>query len=71
MKTKKDGVSKTVVARSLGVSRSSLYYASKKDRKDWMLKNKIEGVLREHQCYGSRRIAQALLLNRKGVKRVM
>lgn len=71
MKTKKDGASKTVLARSLGVSRSFLYYVSKKDKKDWILKNKIENVLQEHPSYGSRRIAQELLLNRKGVKRVM
>lgn len=70
MKTKKDG-NKTVLARSLGVSRSSLYYVSKKDKKDWILKNRIESVLREHPGYGSRRLGQALLLNRKGVQRVM
>jgi len=70
VKTKKDG-NKTILARSLGVSRSSLYYVSKKDKKDWISKSKIEGVLRKHPSYGSRRIAQALLLNRKGVKRVM
>lgn len=70
MKTKKDG-NKTVLAQTLGVSRSSLYYVSRKDKKDWLLKNQIEVVLREHPAYGSRRLAQALSLNRKGVKRVM
>lgn len=70
MQTKQDG-NKTVLARSLGVSRSSLYYVSKKNKKDWLLKARIEAVLREHPAYGSRRIAQTLGLNRKGVKRVM
>lgn len=70
MTTKKDG-NKTVLARTLGCARSSLYYTSRKDTKDWLLKNKIETVLREHPSYGSRRIAQALNRNRKGVKRVM
>jgi len=38
---------------------------------DWEMKRKIEEVLREHHAYGSRRIAQHLNLNRKGVQRVM
>ena len=63
--------SKTVLARALGLSRSTLYYVSRKDRKDWALKVRMEEILREHPSYGSRRIAQALHRNRKGVQRVM
>jgi len=70
IKTKKTG-NKAALARSLGVSRSSLYYVSFKDKKDWLLKTKIETVLREHPSYGSRRIAQTLKLNRKRIKQVM
>lgn len=70
IKTKTDG-NKTVLANVLGVSRSSLYYISRKEPRDWLLKHQIEAVLREHPAYGSRRVAQALGLNRKGVKRVM
>ena len=55
----------------MGVSRQSLYHRPKKPDKDWVLKCKIEEVLREHPSYGSRRIALHLNLNRKGVKRVM
>jgi len=44
---------------------------SKKDQKDWTLKTKIEAVLRKRHSYGSRRVAQELGLNRKGVQRVM
>jgi len=43
----------------------------KKEKRDWALKAKIEIVLRAHPSYGSRRIAQDLGLNRKGVRRVM
>lgn len=53
------------------MARSSLYYVSRKNKRDWLLKNQIEAVLRVHHAYGSRRIAQALCLNRKGVQRVM
>lgn len=59
------------MAKSLGISRSSLYYVCRKDKKDWRLKSQIESILREHPSYGSRRIAQTLCLNRKGVRRVM
>ena len=58
-------------APMLGVYRGVSYYRPKKPDKDWSLKCRIEEVLREHPSYGSRRIAQHLKLNRKGVKRVM
>ncbi len=61
----------TLRARELQVSRQSLYYKQKKPEEDWKLKQRIEGVLREHPSYGSRRIAIHLKLNRKRVKRVM
>ena len=59
------------VAEVLGISRSSLYYISKKDKKDWKLKTKIEEVLRSYPSYGSRRIALHLRRNRKPIQRVM
>lgn len=64
-------VSKIALARSLGIARSSLYYVSKKEKRDWKLKAQIETVLRERPAYGSRRIAVSLRLNRKGIQRVM
>ncbi len=64
-------VPKTLLAQNLGVSLRSLYYKPKKPDKDWSLKCVIEGVLREHPSYGSRRLAIHLKLNRKRVKRVM
>lgn len=62
---------KSAAARSMGISRASLYYVSRKDAKDWACKVKIEEVLREHPSYGSRRIAIELEKNRKAVRRVM
>lgn len=64
-------MSKVALARSLGISRASLYYLPRKTKQDWELKAKIEAILREHPSYGSRRLAIALSLNRKKVKRVM
>lgn len=63
--------SKTELARQLGVSRQSLYYTPRKEAQDWQLKVKIEEVLREHQSYGSRRLAIHLQLNRKRLQRIM
>lgn len=64
-------MSKTLKARLLGVYRGVYYYRPKKPDKDWSLKYKIEGVLRKHPSYGSRRVALHLKMNRKPVKRVM
>lgn len=71
MKENQPNVSKVRLAQTLNVSRQSLYYVNKKDKKDWTLKIRIESVLRDHHSYGSRRIADELNLNRKGVQRVM
>lgn len=62
---------KTLRARELGISRSTLYYKPKKPDKDWELKCQIEEVLREHPSYGSPRIALALKRNHKPIERVM
>lgn len=71
MKTNPPKVSIKRLAQALGVSRQSLYYIGRKDKKDWNLKIQIESILRDSQSYGSRRIACALKLNRKGVQRIM
>jgi transposase InsO family protein len=63
--------SKTLRARELGISRSSLYYKQKKPEEDWKLKCKIEEILREHPSYGSPRISIALKRNHKPIERVM
>ena len=62
---------KSAAARLLGVARSTLYYVSKQEPKDWKLKAQIEAVMREHPGYGSPRIALALNRNHKVIERVM
>ena len=63
--------SKSALARSLGISRGSLYYVRTREAADWQLKQTIEEVLGEHPSYGSRRVAQTLVVNRKRIARVM
>lgn len=55
----------------MGIARTSLYYHSKREARDWELKSRIEEALREHPSYGSRRIALTLKLNRKRIQRLM
>jgi transposase InsO family protein len=59
------------MARTMGISRASLYYRPKRPEKDWALKVRIEEVLRTRHSYGSRRLAQALGMGRERVRRVM
>lgn len=59
------------MAQVMGISRTSLYYIPRQDKKDWAFKILIEEELRRHPSYGSRRLAQALRVNRKRTKRVM
>lgn len=62
---------KSAAARLLGVARSTVYYVSKKQKADWILKGTIEETLRKHPAYGYRRIAQFLGINKKRIQRVM
>jgi len=62
---------KAALARSLGIARSTLYYVSRMEQKDWALKVRIEGVLREDPAYGSRRVAEKLGMSREKARRVM
>lgn len=64
-------LSKKELAKKQGISRSSLYYQSRMERKDWHLKNQIELVLRDNPSYGHKRIAPVLKTNKKRVLRVM
>ena len=66
-----DKENKSAVSRLLGIARSTIYYVSKKDKKDWIQKGIIEEVLRLHPTYGSRRVADHLQMNRKPIQRVM
>lgn len=48
-----------------------LYYHHKQPDKDWILKQQIETVLREHPSYGHKRLALHLKINKKRVLRAM
>lgn len=55
----------------LNVSRSSLYYKSKKYEEDLKVKQDIENVWNDFPSYGHKRLAIALKLNKKHILRVM
>jgi transposase InsO family protein len=69
VKTKK--ITKSEIARKLGVSRQSLYYQKKRPIIDEEIRRQIEAVLTEHKAYGHKRIAPELKLNKKRILRVM
>jgi transposase InsO family protein len=62
---------KTALAKRLGIARSSLYYVHKRPAIDEEIKAQIETVLISNPSYGHRRIALALKLNFKRIRRVM
>ena len=67
----KTAISKLELAKSLGLSVSSLYYVPKRPAIDEEVKHQIESVQVEHPAYGHKRIALALKLNKKRILRVM
>jgi transposase InsO family protein len=64
-------ISKSAACSKISISRTNLYYQPKLPSKDLLLKQQIEAVLSEHKAYGYRRIAIALNVNHKRVRRVM
>lgn len=64
-------LNKSFLAKKLGVSRSSLYYKSRLDEKDEILRTEIAEVLASNPCYGHKRIAIELGVNKKRILRVM
>ncbi len=69
VKTQK--ITKTQIAKKLGVSRQSLYYVKTRPALDEEIKRQIEAVLAEHKSYGHKRIAIELKMNKKRILRVM
>ena len=69
--SKKPALGKSSAAEKMSISRQSLYYQPLLPTKDLALKQQIEAVLLEHKAYGYRRIAIALSVNSKRVRRVM
>jgi putative transposase len=64
-------ITKTQIAKKLGISRGMLYYQHKRPLLDAEVKHQIEAVLAEHKAYGHKRIAPELKLNKKRILRVM
>jgi len=64
-------LTKTQVAKRLGISRGMLYYQHKRPLIDEEIRRQIEAVLTEHKAYGHKRIAPELKLNKKRILRVM
>lgn len=62
---------KTVLAKRLGLARSTLYYQSKKQGPDEAARILIEEVMFSNPAYGHKRIALALGWNKKKVLRLM
>lgn len=62
---------KTALAKSLGISRSCLYYKKKIPERDLALKAQIETVWETHPAYGHARLALELKRNKKPILRVM
>lgn len=62
---------KTALAKKLGIARTSLYYKPKKPPANEQLKVQIVTVMTEHPAYGHRRIALALHMNKKQIRRIM
>lgn len=62
---------KKMLAFEMGVSRSSLYYKPKRTIIDEEVKAQIESVMTDNPSYGHKRIAIALKLNHKRIRRVM
>ena len=64
-------VSKSALARSLGVSRSSLYYKPKQQLKDEKLRDQILNTINDHPAYGHKRIALDLGIGKNRALRIM
>lgn len=62
---------KTVLAKRLGLARSTLYYKSKKKKADEEARALIEEVMIGNPAYGHKRIALELNWNKKKVLRLM
>lgn len=68
---KKQKTTKTKLAKQLGIARQSLYYRPKRPVNDEQLKQQIVAVMTQHPAYGYRRVALALGMNKKPIRRVM
>jgi len=63
--------SKAVLARKLGIARSTLYYRSRKREADEADRLRIETIIESNPSYGHKRVVLALGVNRKKALRLM
>src|SRR5205809_982065 len=68
---KEEGITVASAAADAGISRSTLYYKTKRDDFDQEMKKQIHIVLGIHPAYGHKRIALEFPLNKKRILRVM
>lgn len=66
-----NATTKTQLAKELGIARQTLYYQPKQPDQDEQLKQQVLAVMVKHPAYGQRRVALALGMNKKPVRRVM
>lgn len=64
-------MSKTALAKSLGLSRQALYYRPRSPYRDELVRDQILRALHDHPAYGSRALALHLKMNRKRIQRIM
>ena len=64
-------LNKAALARKLGICRATLYYKSKLTPKDEAAKDQIVEVLSSNPCYGHKRVAIELKMNKKKTLRIM
>ena len=64
-------LTKTEIARRLGVARGSLYYKRTLPARDLRVRDAITQVMSDNPAYGHKRIAMELELNKKRILRVM
>lgn len=64
-------ISKSLLAKRLGICRATLYYESRINARDKEVREQIEETLASNPYYGHKRIAIALDMNKKRILRVM
>jgi len=64
-------LNKAVLAKKLGIARSTLYYKSKKTVEDERISNEIKEIIESNPSYGHRRVAIAMGMNHKKILRIM
>ncbi len=69
-RTMSEKLNKAALARKLGICRATLYYKSKLAPRDEVAKEQIMEVLGSNPCYGHKRVAIELKMNKKRTLRI-